>query len=79
MDPLLQDLCGLIMEHFPLILCEGYVFIHISMYICHNLSTSQKAFIRKTVSCGVCLHGRHFKGRVTKFTCLADSFHTSFF
>lgn len=62
MDPLLQDLCGLIMEHFPLILCEGYVFIHISMYICHNLSTLQKALIRKTVSCGVCLHGRHFKG-----------------
>ena len=31
MDPLLQDLCGLIMEHFPLILCEGYVFIHINI------------------------------------------------
>ena len=33
MDPLLQDLCGLIMEHFPLILCEGCVYSYIYVYL----------------------------------------------
>ena len=42
MDPLLQDLCGLKMEHFPLILCEGYVFIHI------NICLSQPKYFAKS-------------------------------